>query len=284
MISFLHSALQLMRVERPVGTVLLVAPMLWALWLAGQGHPPAKYVLIFILGAFVMRSAGCVINDFADRKIDLKVKRTKNRPLTSGKISTKGTLTVFVVLIVLALMLLSFLPSLAVFPAVVAFILATLYPFTKRFFILPQLVLGLAYSSSVMMAYVVILGKMPLLGWLLFLASTVWTIIYDTFYAMVDRDDDEDLAIHSSALWFGRYDILIQFFLMLLFLLLMLGIGFFYQLNSYYYVGLLFAAACFVYQLWVSRSREREQCFIAFLNNQWVGVFIFLGILVAYLP
>lgn len=284
MAQFLRSAIQLMRIERPVGTVLLVAPMLWALWLAGMGQPPADYVLIFMLGAFVMRSAGCVINDFADRKIDLKVKRTKDRPLTSGRIGSKETLFLFALLVACAMLLLAFLPRTAIYPAVLAFVLATLYPFTKRFFIIPQLVLGLAYSSSVLMAYVVILGKVPLLGWLLFLASTLWTIIYDTFYAMVDRDDDESLAVYSSALWFGKHDLHIQFFLMLVFLLLMLCIGVFYQLTIYYYVGLIFAASCFGYQLWVSQSRKREQCFIAFLNNQWVGVFIFLGILIAYLP
>lgn len=282
--NFLLAAAQLMRADRPIGTVLLVAPMLWALWLASGGQAPAKYVLIFMLGAFVMRSAGCVINDFADRKIDLAVKRTKDRPLTSGRISAKATLGLFFALIACALVLLSFLPSVAFIPAVVAFILATGYPFTKRFFIIPQLMLGLAYSSSIIMAYVTLQGDIPPVAWLLFLASTLWTVVYDTYYAMVDRDDDEHLNIHSSALWFGQKDLTVITVLMIIFLALMLAVGLIYQLNAYYYLGLAFASSCFVFQLRISRSRQREACFTAFLNNQWVGIFIFLGIWLSYLP
>lgn len=282
--TFLLDVAQLMRIDRPVGTVLLACPMLWALWLASDGQPSASLVLIFLLGAFVMRSAGCVINDFADRKIDLQVKRTKQRPLTSGRLSARAALGVFAALIACALVLLLFLPLRAAFPAVIAFVLATLYPFTKRFFLLPQLVLGLAYSSSIPMAYIVVLNALPQSMWLLFFASVLWTVVYDTFYAMVDRDDDVRLGIHSSALWFGQRDLAVCALLTLVFLGLMLAVGWANTLGGYYYLGLSLAVLCFIYQFVIARRREREPCFVAFLNNQWVGVLIFLGLLLDFLP
>lgn len=282
--NFFFSAVQLMRADRPIGTILLVTPMLWALWLASDGLPAAHVVLIFMLGAFVMRSAGCVINDFADRDLDLKVKRTKDRALTAGRISAKAALGLFFALIVCALILLFFLPTSAFWPAVAAFVLATLYPFTKRFFIIPQVVLGLAYASSIIMAYVTVLGSVPAIAWVLVTASVLWTVVYDTFYAMVDRDDDIDLGIHSSALWFGQNDLLILMCLAMVFLLLMVFVGVAYQLAVYYYLGLLLALGCFVFQFTVAKTRERAACFVAFLNNQWVGLFIFLGIWLSYLP
>ncbi len=273
------ASVQLMRADRPVGTVLLATPMLWALWLASNGHPNANIVLIFLLGSFVMRSAGCVINDFADRKIDLNVERTKERPLTSGKVSSRFALLLFVFLILCALCLLMFLPTSAIIPAVVAFILASLYPFTKRFFIIPQLVLGLAYAMSILMAYVTVLGTMPLEGWILFFASTLWTIVYDTFYAMVDKNDDVHLGIHSSALLFGSRDLIILKVCAVLFLGLIVAVGIIHNSGVYYYLGVLGSASCFFYQFYITRQRERANCFTAFLNNQWVGVFVFLGIL-----
>lgn len=273
------ASVQLMRADRPVGTVLLATPMLWALWLASGGQPSANIVLIFLLGAFIMRSAGCVINDFADRKIDLKVERTKERPLTSGRATARFALSLFAFLIACALCLLIFLPTSAIFPAVIAFILASLYPFTKRFFIIPQLVLGLAYAMSILMAYVTVLGTMPLEGWILFSASTLWTIVYDTFYAMVDKNDDVHIGIHSSALWFGHRDLMILKGCAVLFLLLMTVAGLIHDGGIYYYLGILGSASCFLYQFYITRQRKRESCFTAFLNNQWVGVFVFLGIL-----
>ncbi len=282
--NFLLSAVQLMRADRPVGTVLLACPMLWALWLSSDGQPSASIVLIFLFGSFLMRSAGCVINDFADRKIDKNVKRTKDRPLTSGRITTKATLVLFAVLILLALSLLLFLPITAVFPAVVAFCLATLYPFTKRFFVIPQLVLGLAYGMGIIMAYQVVLGHLPVVAWILFLASTLWTIVYDTFYAMVDRDDDISLGIHSSALWFAEWDLSVCLIATSVFLLLMITVGVIEHLGIFYYIGLSFSISCFMYQFWICRNRERQACFTAFLNNQWVGVLIFIGILLEMLP
>lgn len=278
------AALQLMRADRPVGTVLLACPMLWALWLAADGQPPAAIVLIFLLGAFVMRSAGCVINDFADRDIDHSVERTKSRPLTSGKLSTRFALGVFVALIIIALLLLSFLPAAAILPACLSFILACLYPFTKRFFAIPQLVLGMAYSSSILMAYMTIQQQLPVSAWVLFIAVTAWTVVYDTFYAIVDRNDDAHLGIHSSALWFGRHDLTITTALMLAFMLLMLVVGVMNSLGWYYYIGLLGAASCFCYQFTITRTRQRDACFSAFLNNQWVGVFIVLGLMLNSLP
>lgn len=278
----LIACLLLMRADRPVGTVLLACPMLWALWLAAGGNPPANVIFIFLLGAFVMRSAGCVINDFADRHFDHSVERTKARPLTSGKLGVTDALVLFTILIIAALVLLFFLPAEAVLPACLSFGLACLYPFTKRFFKIPQLVLGMAYSSSVLMAYMTIQQQIPAPAWVLFAAVVLWTIVYDTYYAMVDRNDDRVLGIHSSALWFGHYDTLINAVLTGAFMLLMVIIGTMNALNVYYYLGLLFAGGCFIYQLLIVRNRSRETCFIAFLNNQWVGVLIFLGILLAY--
>ncbi len=270
---------QLMRADRPIGTVLLACPMLWALWLAGKGYPPADVVLIFLLGAFVMRSAGCVINDFADRNFDKDVERTKARPLTSGQVSVGEALLVFAALIVTALILLSFLPLEAVLPACLAFALSCLYPFTKRFFKIPQLVLGMSFSTSVLMAYMTLEQHLSARAWVLFIAVTVWTIVYDTYYAMVDRDDDIDIGIHSSALWFGHYDLLINAILMGVFVICMLLVGVLNALGVYYYLGLLAACGCLAYQLMITRQRERDACFTAFLNNQWVGIFVFIGIL-----
>ncbi len=273
-----------MRADRPVGTVLLACPMLWALWLAGEGQPTARITLIFLLGAFVMRSAGCVVNDFADRHIDLKVKRTKDRPLTAGRIGIKGSIGVFVGLIICALMLLALLPGRAVLPAVLAFLLSCVYPFTKRFFVIPQLILGLAFSMAVIMAYIVVIGTVPLSGWLVFWASTLWAVIYDTFYAMVDRDDDEYLGVHSSALWFGSKDVFVNALFAVVFMLLLVAVGLLEQLSQYYYLALVLSSLCFIYQFAIARTRQREACFIAFLNNQWVGVIVFLGIVLSYLP
>lgn len=272
-----------MRADRPVGTVLLACPMLWALWLASDGNPQPSVVLFFLFGAFIMRSAGCVINDFADRDFDHSVERTKARPLTSGKLTILEAMLLFAALIGAALLLLSFLPVEAVLPACLSFGLACLYPFTKRFFKLPQLILGMAYSCSVLMAYMTTLRDMPYEAWLLFVAVTVWTIVYDTFYAMVDRDDDIDIGIHSSALWFGDNDRQINAVLMGVFVLLMCAVGLIKSLNGYYYLGLGFACGCFVFQLYMTKDRSREHCFVAFLNNQWVGVLIFIGILLTYL-
>ncbi|PID63709.1 MAG: 4-hydroxybenzoate octaprenyltransferase [Gammaproteobacteria bacterium] len=277
------ACLQLMRADRPVGTVLLACPMLWALWLAAEGKPPANIVLIFLLGAFVMRSAGCVINDFADRDIDHSVERTQSRPLTSGRISAKETLLLFVGLIVCALCLLAFLPASAILPACAAFGLSCVYPFTKRFFKIPQLVLGMAFSTAVLMAYLTIEQQLSARAWVLFVAVVLWTVVYDTYYAMVDRDDDVHLGIHSSALWFGRYDTQINAGLMLAFVLLMIAVGVMNALNGYYYLGLLLACGCLLYQFAITRGRARTACFSAFLNNQWVGVLIFLGIVLSYL-
>ncbi len=283
--NFFLSAVQLMRADKPVGTVLLASPMLWALWLASpEKQPSAQFVLIFLIGAFVMRSAGCVINDYADYHIDSKVKRTKDRPLTAERISKEYAVSIFIALVLVAIVLLCLLPPTAVAPAFLAFFLSAGYPFSKRFFVIPQLILGLAFSTSILMAYIVVTGTIPLSGWLLFIASTLWTVVYDTFYAMVDRDDDQHLGIHSSALWFSDKDLKVCLLLSLCFVILMLTIGVINALSGYYYLGLALASLCFVYQFWVSRSRERDVCFKAFLNNQWVGVLIFLGILLDSLP
>lgn len=272
----------LMRGDKPIGTVLLLAPMLWALWLAGDGKPPAQIVLIFLLGAYIMRAAGCVINDFADRKIDKHVKRTLNRPLTSGKISSKNALTFFTLLILMALALMFLLPPIAWWAAVFAFVITCFYPFSKRFFMMPQAVLGAAFSASIPMVYLVLDGELSSNAILLFIAATLWTVVYDTFYAMVDRDDDVKLKLNSSAIWFADNDLTIIQWLMIIFLLLMILLGLINGLTAYYYLGLFCASLCFIYQMVITQKRSRESCFTAFLNNQWVGVLIWVGIILNY--
>lgn len=273
---------QLMRGDKPIGTVLLMCPMLWALWLATDGNPPADVILIFLMGAYVMRGAGCVINDFADRKIDKHVKRTLNRPLTSGRITSKKALYFFVFLIVLALCLMLLLPPVAWWGAVFAFVVTLFYPFSKRFFIAPQAILGLAFSASIPMVFLAIDEKLTVNAILLFFVSVLWTVVYDTFYAMVDRDDDKKLNLYSSAIWFADNDLKIIQSLMIAFLVLMMLVGLLNGLRGYYYLGLLLASICFIYQIKITQNREREYCFIAFLNNQWVGVLIWLGIVLSY--
>lgn len=280
----LTAIIQLMRADRPIGTVLLAMPMLWALWLAADGSPSAFYTVIFLVGAWVMRSAGCVINDFADRKIDGHVQRTQQRPLVQGIISARGALIVFAGLLLIAFFLLLLLPARAMLPAVITVMLVLLYPLTKRFFDCPQLVLGMAFSCAILMVYITIFGRLPVSAWLLMLASICWTLIYDTLYALVDAPDDAKIGVKSSARWFGRQTKTILLVLMGVFLGLMAIIGLINQMAGYYYLGLLLAAGCFCYQMQLYQQQTGEAFFAAFLNNQWVGVLIFLGIMLSYLP
>lgn len=269
---------QLMRMDKPIGTLLLLWPTLWALFLAADGMPDLHLLLVFSLGVILMRAAGCVINDFADRHFDGHVKRTKERPIPSGKVSPKSALFLFAGLIFIAFLLVLSLNELTVKLSFIAVFLAGVYPFMKRVTELPQLVLGMAFSMAIPMAYAAQLNEVPPVAWLLFLTNLLWTVAYDTLYAMVDRDDDLHIGIKSSAILFGRFDKIAIGLLQLVTLLLLLFVGFIAKMASVYFVSVLLAGILFVYQQYLSRDRDRQACFKAFLNNNWVGFIIFLGI------
>ncbi len=269
---------QLTRMNRPIGTLLLLWPTLWALWLAAGGLPPGKLVLIFVAGVVLMRAAGCVINDFADRRVDGHVKRTRERPLATGAVSVPEALALFAVLCLLAFALVLQTNTLTVQLSFVALALAACYPFAKRYTHLPQVVLGAAFAWSIPMAFAATRGQVPEEAWLLYVAVVIWTVVYDTFYAMVDRDDDLKIGVKSTAILFGEYDRVVTGLLQLLTLVALLLVGQRFELGSYYYAGLGVAALLFVWQQWLIRRRERQKCFRAFLNNQWVGAVVFAGI------
>jgi len=277
-LSTIDPYLKLIRFDRPIGTLLLLWPTLWALWLAADGVPPMKYLLIFSMGVFLMRSAGCVINDIADRKFDAQVKRTKNRPLANQQLPVLNAMILFVVLMLCAVALLIFLNSLSVKIALVAAFFAVTYPFMKRYTYLPQIYLGIAFALSIPMAYAQIKGSIPVEAWLLFIANIFWTTAYDTMYAMVDREDDERIGVKSTAILFGDLDIVITHIIQGLMLIVLLLLGKKLELNMYYYLSLLAVVILFVYQNKLLRSRETSQYFKAFLNNNLVGIVIFIGI------
>ncbi|WP_086981893.1 4-hydroxybenzoate octaprenyltransferase [Vibrio aphrogenes] len=269
---------QLTRMNRPIGSLLLLWPTVWALLLAAGGLPDWHVALVFILGVFTMRSAGCVINDFADRKVDGHVKRTKHRPLPSGLVSTKEALMLFFVLVLISFLLVLSMNRLTIELSLVGVILAFIYPFMKRFTHVPQLFLGLAFSWAIPMAWAAEAGYLPNEVWLVFIINVVWTIAYDTQYAMVDRDDDIKIGIKSTAILFGRFDKLIIGLLQLACLLLLMVLGDWMGLAQPYYWSLLVAAALFVYQQRLIKDRERDACFSAFLNNNYVGMVIAVGV------
>ncbi|ENM5727621.1 4-hydroxybenzoate octaprenyltransferase [Vibrio mimicus] len=270
---------QLMRMDRPIGSLLLLWPTLWALLLAAQGLPDVRVLVVFVLGVFLMRSAGCVINDFADRHVDGHVKRTSQRPLPAGLVSAKEALLLFVVLAVTAFLLVLTMNTLTIQLSFVGILLAFIYPFMKRFTHLPQLVLGLAFSWSIPMAWSAQADALPLQVWVLFLINALWTVAYDTQYAMVDRDDDVKIGIKSTAILFGRWDKRIIGLLQLATLGLLVALGQGLELSASYYWSLLVAAGLFAYQQHLIRYRERMPCFQAFLNNNYVGMAITAGIL-----
>lgn len=274
--------LQLMRLEKPIGTYLLLWPTWWALWLAAEGTPPLHLLLVFSAGVVLMRAAGCVINDYADRKWDGAVERTKQRPLASGAVSGTEALQLFVLLLLLSAALLVFLNWQTVLLSVVAVLLAAVYPFMKRYTHLPQVVLGAAFSWGMPMAFMAIQLKLPAILWLLYLANLLWTVAYDTYYALVDRPDDVKVGIKSTAILFGRYALPIIALLQLLTLLLLCAVGYLAQLHWLYYVSLLGAAGCFGYQYRLARA-SRQGCFAAFLHNHYVGMLVFAGIGLSYL-
>ena len=273
---------RLIRLDKPIGTVLLLWPTLCALWLAQQGVPDWRLLLIFILGTFLMRSAGCAINDYADQDIDKFVKRTAERPITSGRISGKEALAVAGVLTVLAFCLILPLNALTKQLSVAAVIIAGTYPYFKRFFAIPQAYLGIAFGFGIPMGFAAITDAVPVVAWLLLLGNVFWAVAYDTEYAMVDRDDDLKIGIKTSAITFGRYDVAIVMFCYAVFLLLWLACGWYLGLRYWFVAGLVVAAGCAVYHYTLIRTRERMPCFAAFRHNNWLGAAVFAGVVLDF--
>ena len=273
---------QLARMDKPIGTLLLLWPTLWSLWLASAGVPPLWPLLAMVAGVFLMRAAGCVINDYADRHVDGHVKRTARRPLPAGQLSERQALGFFALLVGLSFLLVLTLNRLTIGLSLVGLLLAILYPFMKRITHLPQLVLGLAFSWSIPMAWGAVANELTLTTWLLFGANVLWTIAYDTYYAMADREDDLRIGVKSTAILFGDADRLIIASLQGLALLCLLLAGSKFQLGWCFQLGLLAAAACFVWQYRQTRNRKPMACFNAFLHNHWAGLAIFIGIVADY--
>lgn len=274
--------IQLTRLHRPIGILLLLWPTLWGLWIAGEGGPAWLIVAIFVAGTVLMRSAGCAINDYADRHIDKHVKRTKDRPLTSGKVSERETLWLAVGLTLLAFALILPLNPLTWLLAFPAAFLAASYPFTKRFFAIPQAYLGIAFGFGIPMAFAAQTGDVPAVAWVLLLANIFWAIAYDTEYAMVDRDDDVHLDIHSSALFFGKHDVIAVMICYAITLILLALAGLMEGLGVAYFVGLIVAEGIALHHYRLIKDRSRERCFAAFLHNNWFGAAVFAGLVVDY--
>ena len=273
---------RLMRTDKPIGALLLLWPTLWALWVATPGLPPLWILAVFVAGVWLMRAAGCVVNDYADRKFDGHVKRTANRPLPSGDVTEKEARTLFVVLVLLSFLLVLTLNTMTILLSVAALALAWVYPFMKRYTHLPQVVLGAAFGWSIPMAFAAVSESVPLSCWLMFLANILWAVAYDTQYAMVDRDDDLKIGIKSTAILFGRQDKLIIGILQVAVLGLMVAIGYLNQLNGAFYAAVAAAGVLFIYQQKLIANRERDACFKAFLNNNYVGLVLFLGLAASY--
>jgi len=273
---------RLMRLDKPIGILLLLWPTLGALWIAGQGQPDWSVVLIFVMGTILMRSAGCVMNDVADQKFDGHVERTKLRPLVSEEVSTKEACLLAAGLSLAAFSLVLFLNPLTISLSFLALFLAVTYPLTKRFLAIPQAYLGIAFGFGIPMAFAALTDNVPLVAWLMLLANIFWAVAYDTQYAMVDREDDLKIGIRSSAIFFGRFDVVAIMSCYVVMLALLLFIGLMQQLHWPFYVGLGLAAALAIYHYALIRHRERQHCFKAFLHNNWVGAVIFLGLLASY--
>lgn len=274
--------MHLTRLNRPIGILLLLWPTLWGLWIAGAGQPSWHIVLIFALGTALMRSAGCVINDYADRHIDMHVKRTQTRPITSGSVAPSEALWLAAALALFSFLLILPLNTLTLLLSIPAVLLAASYPFTKRFFAIPQAYLGIAFGFGIPMAFAAQLGHIPLVAWLLLITNIFWVIAYDTEYAMVDRDDDIHLGIHSSALLFGKYDVAAVMACYVITLMLFAAIGKIVGLGWIFYAGLIIAAIISLYHYTLIKHRSREACFAAFLHNNWFGAAVFAGILFDY--
>jgi len=273
---------RLMRFDKPIGTLLLLWPTWWALLFAGAGLPALKNMLIFTAGVVLMRAAGCIMNDVADRDFDPHVERTRCRPLAAGELTLRQALGLFLLLMAVAFGLVLLTNALTVMLALVGALLASTYPFFKRFTHLPQVVLGIAFGWGIPMAFAAETGAVPALAWLLLAVNTVWSVIYDTLYAMVDRDDDIAVGIKSTAILFGRFDLPVVGALMVLMVAMLTGLGLQQDLAWGWYAGVLLAAALFARQIRQVRGRDREACFRAFLNNNWVGCVLFLGLLLHF--
>ncbi len=269
---------QLTRLDKPIGILLLLWPTLWGLWWAAGGWPPFKLVVVFVLGTILMRSAGCVVNDFADREFDRHVERTANRPLTSGKVSAREALLLALGLTLAAACLLLFLNPLSVKLSVIAAILAGSYPFFKRFFAIPQAYLGIAFGFGIPMAFAAVQGHVPAVAWWLLIANVFWTIAYDTEYAMVDKNDDLKIGIKTSAITFGRYDVAAVMLCYAIFFVMMAVLGAQAGWNWMYFICLSVAIGIAAYHYSLIRGRERMACFKAFLHNHWLGVMVFIGV------
>ena len=274
--------IQLTRMDKPIGIYLLLWPTLWALWVAAQGVPSLGNLLIFVLGVVLTRAAGCVINDFADRKVDGHVKRTEQRPMASGKISSKEALVFFALLMGISFLLVLCTNAPTIWLSFGALALAATYPFMKRYTYYPQVVLGAAFSWGIPMAFTAETGSLPAAAWLLYIANLLWTVAYDTYYAMTDREDDLKIGVKSTAILFGDADRVIILSLQGLALGCLLLAGSHFELGGWFHLGLLAAAGCFVWEFWYTRDRDPQRCFKAFLHNHWAGLAIFVGIVLDY--
>ncbi len=273
---------RLMRLDKPIGAWLLLWPTLWALWLAGEGHPDGGIFIVFILGVIIMRSAGCVLNDFADRKIDPYVERTRSRPIASGAVAPMEALTLFVALALIAIGLAAMLNRQAQLLAFIAAGLTVIYPFIKRFVSIPQFVLGMAFGWAVPMAFAAQTGQTQQLAWLVFGTALVWAVIYDTFYAMADREDDLKIGVKSTAILFGDADLFVIGGLQILMVLALILIGDMAKLGAWYYTSVLVAGVLMAYHQWLARDRLSANCFDAFLHNHYIGMIVFIGIALHY--
>lgn len=273
----------LMRFDKPIGIYLLMWPALWALWLASEGQPDTWVLLIFILGVILMRAAGCVINDYADRNIDSHVARTKHRPIASGRVTPKEAKLLFTVLCLAAFVLVITLNTLTILLSFAALVLAAIYPFSKRYTYMPQVFLGLAFGWAVPMAFAAQTNHVPIVAWLLLTATVLWATAYDTMYAMVDRDDDIRIGVKSTAILLGEADKLVIAMIQGLFIITLWTAGTKLNMGLFYYMGLLAATCLSIYQQFLIKDRQPDKCFKAFLNNHWTGAAVFVGIVLQYL-
>lgn len=273
---------RLMRFDRPIGILLLLWPTLWALWIAGEGSPSAKNILIFCTGVVLMRAAGCIMNDVADRDFDPHVERTRGRPLASGELTVREALLTFFTVMLLAFGLVLMTNILTVKLAFGGALLASSYPFFKRWTHFPQVVLGVAFGWGIPMAFAAETGQVASAAWLILLVNVIWSVIYDTLYAMVDRDDDISIGLKSTAILFGRHDLAVLRVLKVLMIALLVWLGIQMHFSWPWFVGVAVAAMLFARQQYLVRERGRDACFQAFLNNNWVGVAIWIGLLAAY--
>ncbi|MGF6692276.1 4-hydroxybenzoate polyprenyltransferase [Metapseudomonas resinovorans] len=274
--------IQLTRLDKPIGIYLLLWPTLWALWIAGEGSPSLANLVIFVLGVNLMRAAGCVINDYADRNFDGHVSRTRARPLASGRITPREALVFFVILVAISFVLVLFTNATTIWLSFGGLALAACYPFMKRYTFYPQVVLGAAFSWGMPMAFTAETGELPAAAWLLYIANLLWTVAYDTYYAMTDREDDLKIGVKSTAILFGDADRLIIATLQGLALFCLVLAGNRFELGLCFYLGLLAAAACFAWEFYSTRTRDPQACFKAFLHNHWAGLAIFAGIVADY--